>query len=203
MKNLKELKEMYLQWHSYRDIANELKEWDKEELERQLSILLQEKWNKEHNDIIAEKEKQYKKVINNAKKIKNILLESWLWSSLIPNLDSVLMNIDFHKFNNGIYEWGQSHWLGYALTDALCWTWPIKQDRFPIERIKNSIEKIKNWEIESDRDYDYWQFDYSMSLCKEKDWEIKWFYSREYKGCGNWYYYYLLSPEYILFAERD
>lgn len=142
--------------------------------------------------------KHYNTVIRNCKKIKRILEKSWLWEDI---LESCIYIINNYTLEDEIETWlweycsknNISKLSGYDHVNC-----PSKITSFnkrQLQKVKEALEEKREY-----RDYTYWNFDFSIST---EEWGKRAWYSREYKGCGNGYYYLLLDYNTALFYEKD
>lgn len=146
-----------------------------------------------------EKRENYKKIIRNAKKVKSILEKSKMRPEILNSMNYIIENYTIDdEINTWLYKYCNIKELPFQpLYDTIYEPTKITSfDRHYLEiLVKNRIE---NWNVEYERITAHWQYDYSISVQKDKG-----RYNREYKGCWNWYYYLLLDHETAMFYEKD
>lgn len=142
--------------------------------------------------------KEYNKNIKNAKSIKRLLEKSWLRPSLLENITFFVDNYKLeNEINEGVYDFCNKNHIHLT---TLSWiSRPFKITSFS----KNYLEMIKkdfeNWK--NDTYYNYGRnYDFSISINPQ---EKKAWYSREYKGCANWYYYIMLNNDTAYLYDID
>ena len=145
-----------------------------------------------------DKKANYEKIIKNAKKVKKILEKSKMRPEILQSMNFIIKNYTLDdEINTWLYRYCDEKNIHFQpLYDTIYP--PVKIttfDRIYLELVKKRIE---NWNVENERLTEYWQYDYSICVNKDKG-----RYNREYKGCWNWYYYLLLDHETAMFYEKD
>lgn len=145
-------------------------------------------------------EEQYKANMQNLKAIRNCLKKSWMWKECLKNIENMISNFTFEEFVNE-WLWEASHKYSCSW---LCGMWTfnkpfkIKWRRW-LDRVKTAVENKENF-----RDWSYERrYDKSIDVELWKNWDLRGWYSREYHGCWNGYYYMLLDWDTAVYLEKD
>lgn len=143
-------------------------------------------------------EKIYKNNIKNAKAVKKILEKSGLNPTYLKKINWILENytLEIEK-TQWLYEFCRDHWV-YGM-DYI--SKPQKITAFTKPYLEIVKKRLENWV--DDYLHEYWKFDYTIHTSVDEYWNPVGRYSREYKGCGNWYYSILLNYDTHLFIEKD
>lgn len=164
----------------------------------------------------------YKRVVRRAKKIEKMLDESGLWAN-IKNMLHTLLYERNEEEQKAIINIALDYQKKFDEKDAIFNNRTIfeslARDRcfkainwFDYE--KESFEKLLDERIKAKEEFRYsWHkgYDNSVELMKYNgdfpgyysDDMFVAYYSEEYTGCGNGYYYLLLDAKHALFCERD
>ena len=84
-----------------------------------------------------------------------------------------------------------------------------KPKEWLVGTINKTIKQILHDKDNQSKDNDFlhtWggKYDYSIHVCwDEKEQDAKGYFSEEYHGCGNGYYYIMLDAEHAMFVEKD
>lgn len=157
------------------------------------------------------KKSEYDRLINTVKKANAYLLKSGLWKSLRADFD-VLLSTERNVLENIINEgydafkaFRSEHnlFMSYDLFFNLFYT-GIKTMRFNryerdyyINLAKKAIEEKTDFRASWECGYDN-KFEI-LNECEE----LRAWYSEEYRGCLNGYYYLLIDEKHVLFIEKD
>jgi hypothetical protein len=143
--------------------------------------------------------KDYNKNIKNAKKVKKILEKSWMRTDLLESVDFIIKNYrldDEVKLKYWLYDFCSIHHINHVSGYDGIFS-PVKIKTFSGPYLQMVKKWIENWNAD-ERLTKRWTYDYSIHIT----WN-KWWYSREYRWCWNWYYYLMLDHETALFYEKD
>ena len=143
--------------------------------------------------------KNYKKTIANAKKVKKILKKSWMRPDILNACNYIIDNYKLEDAENlkyWLYDFCSLHNINHLSGYDGIFT-PIKIDTFSKPYLELVQKWIENWNAD-ERLTRRGAYDYTIHI----EWN-KGRYSREYKWCGNGYYYLLLDHETALFYEKD
>lgn len=153
----------------------------------------------------------YDYLIQTAKKAVSYLGKSGLWSSFKSDLEF------FIKTDKTIMEevinGGWDKYMEFKRKNSLCiggdmffnlisvGIKTVRYDKFlrdyQIDTIKKSIDNKVDFTLR-------WRNVYDNSIeIKSNKYELCGWYSEEYKGCANGYYYFLIDEKHVLFAEKD
>lgn len=142
--------------------------------------------------------KHYNTIIRNCKKIKKVLEKSWLWEDILNSCNYIINNYTLEdEIETWIYDYCNKNKIAQLSMSNHVWS-PSKITSFTsyqLQKVKEAIEEKREY-----RDYTYWNFDFSIHT---QEWWKKARYNREYKCCGNGYYYLLLDYNTALFYEKD
>lgn len=140
--------------------------------------------------------KNYMRNIKNAKKVKKLLEKSWMRPKLLNSCNYIIKNYKLEDEETWLWEFCNKNKIGH-ISCYNCVYEPIKVTNFSEPYLQLVKKRIENWNAD-ERLTSKWKYDYSIHI----DWK-KWWYNREYKWCGNGYYYLLLDHEHALFYEKD
>jgi hypothetical protein len=158
-------------------------------------------------------------------KIKQRLQNSGLWESLVSDIEEAL-KIGYEKMNQAYSDyWNmfdekeefkkkypelvKTNEKGEEYIDrSLLWTFAktpkVEKMRFSESKLENEaqLNRIKECMQKSEecKEYGYYGYDNSFEYHPNIK---RAFYSREYKGCGNGYYYLALDATHAMFLEKD
>ena len=154
-----------------------------------------------------------KRVVRRAKKIEKMLDESGLWANIKNILHTFLYERNEEE-QKAIINIALDYQKNFDEKDAIFTRWifeSLARDRcfttinwFDYE--KESFEKLLEERIKTKEDFRYfWHkgYDNRLSIEKGKNGVLLGYYSEEYTGCGNGYYYILLDAKHALFCEKD
>ena len=156
---------------------------------------------------------RYKRVVRRAKKVEKMLDESGLWANIKNMLHTFLYerNEDEQKT---IIDISFDYQRNFAPKDVIF-------DRMIFESLasdkcfktinwfnyeKEEYESLLEERIKNKEEFKYfWHkgYDNRLSIEKDKNGMFLGYYSEEYTGCANGYYYILLDAKHALFCEKD
>lgn len=159
----------------------------------------------------ASEKSKYDRLMNTAKKAVSYMEKSGLWPcfkadlELLINTDRSIIEDVIEKDWDGYMAFKKEHSLSicgdmfFNLIEVGIKT--VKYDKYLRENqmnsIKKSIETKTNYRLSWTNGYDN-----SIEVRNENDC-LKGWYSEEYRGCGNGYYYFLIDEKHVLFCEKD
>lgn len=168
----------------------------------------------EHNEI-----DYYKRFVKRATDALKMLNESGLWGSIkeciehffeLPETEqrelvNDIITDSYEKFykqtwGDGKYAWVRCHQVFCTFTNKRCWK-SIAWHKWERERmsaevtecIKNGTEFRRSWEN---------GYDNSVEIAYLNGEKLAW-YSEEYRGCGNGWYYLMFDATHAIFYEKD
>ena len=155
----------------------------------------------------------HKRVVRRAKRVEKMLDESGLWANIKKMLHTFLYERNEEE-QKAIIDISLDYKRNFDLKDAML-------DRMIFESLasdkcfktiswfdyeKEDFEKLLEQRIKDKEDFQYsWHkgYDNRLSVEKNKNGMLLGYYSEEYTGCANGYYYLLLDAKHALFYEKD
>lgn len=156
---------------------------------------------------------RYKRVVRRAKKVEKMLDESGLWANIKNMLHTFLYERNEEE-QKTIIDISFDYQRNFAPKDIIF-------DRMIFETLasdkcfktinwrnyeKEEFEKLLEERIKNKEEFKYfWHkgYDNRLELKKDKNDMLLGYYSEEYTGCANGYYYILLDAKHALFYEKD
>ena len=162
----------------------------------------------------------YKRFVKRATDALKMLNESGLWSDIRQSIEHFfalteseqkelvndIMTDSYELFYNEVYkENGKYSWVsGYQVFEAFvrktCWKsiawrkWERERMSAEVaECIKNGTDFHRRWEN---------GYDNSVEIANRDGEKLAW-YSEEYRGCGNGWYYLMFDATHAIFYEKD
>lgn len=155
----------------------------------------------------------YKRVVRRAKKIEKMLDGSGLWANIKDMLHTFL-NERNEEEQKTIIDIAFDYQRNFEPKDNIFTRWifeSLASDKcfktinwFDYE--KEKFEKLLEERIKTKEELRYfWHkgYDNRLSIEKGKNDVLLGYYSEEYTGCGNGYYYIILDAKHALFCEKD
>lgn len=188
--------------------GHELNSWDGFENWATLRLV-------EHNDI-----DYYKRFVKRATDALKMLNESGLWKDIKQSIEHFfalteseqrelvndIMTDSYELFyhevykENGKYSWVSGYQVFESFVRKTCWksiAWrKWERERMSAEVadcIKNGREFSRRWEN---------GYDNSVEIANRNGEKLAW-YSEEYRGCGNGWYYLMFDATHAIFYEKD
>jgi hypothetical protein len=156
---------------------------------------------------------KHKRVVRRAKKVEKMLEESGLWANIKTMLHTFLYERNEEE-QKAIINVALDYQKNFDEKDAIFYRWlfeSLVRDRcftainwFSYD--KEEYGKLLEERIKAKEDFKYfWHkgYDNRLSIVKDKNGMLCGYYSEEYTGCANGYYYILLDAKHALFCEKD
>lgn len=168
----------------------------------------------EHNEI-----DYYKRFVRRATDALKMLNETGLWKDIKETIEHFfelpeteqrelvndIITDSYEKFykqtwGDGKYAWVRCHQVFCTFTNKRCWK-SIAWHKWERERmsaevtecIKNGTEFCRRWEN---------GYDNTVEIASLNGEKLAW-YSEEYRGCGNGWYYLMFDATHAIFYEKD
>ena len=150
----------------------------------------------------------------NINKIIKTLSQSGLWQPMLEcakhfqdlSDDTLLSMKEFDNYNNIMVELREKgvKWWGFDCFLNLFGNGCIKAINYHKYEKEYIINKIKECINDKSKYTHHWnkKYDNSIELCFNDEYYRAW-YSEEYKGCCNGYYYFMLNETHAIFSEKD
>jgi hypothetical protein len=155
----------------------------------------------------------YKRVVRRAKKIEKILDESGLWANIKNMLHTFLYERNEEEQKaiiNVVLDYQKSFDEKDAIFDRMIFESLASDKCFKtinwFDYEKEGYESLLEERIKNKEEFKYfWHkgYDNRISIEKDKNGMLLGYYSEEYTGCLNGYYYILLDTKHALFCEKD
>ena len=149
----------------------------------------------------------YKRFVKRATDALKMLTESGLWPDIKQSIEHFFALTDSYELfyhevykENGKYSWVHGYQVFESFVRKTCWK-SIAWHKWERERmsaevaecIKNGKEFRRRWEN---------GYDNSVEIANRNGEKLAW-YSEEYRGCGNGWYYLMFDATHAIFYEKD
>lgn len=148
----------------------------------------------------------------NLKNIVKYLTASGLWQKQLNGVKYLLSLSDnelkalAYDYNNVFNDELKAQGIDFFGMDCFCdlfgkkiktINWEAYEKEYQTNNISKAINDKINYHYQWRKNYDN-RIELNFDNNEPRGW-----YSEEYKGCGNGYYYYLLDEKHVLFGEKD